>query len=759
LIVLAGLAAYANTFYGPFIYDDQGSILENPTIRQLWPLWSALSPPCDTRSVTSRPLLNLSLAINYSLGGENVWGYHVTNLVIHLINGLLLLGILRRTFLLPALRSRFGQAATALAFTIALLWTLHPIQTESVTYVIQRAESLAGLFYLLTLYSAIRGSQSSHHAFWYALATVASCLGVGVKEIASTAPLVVLLYDRTFLATSFQKILRRRWALYLGLSASWAFQLCLLARTGRAMLTEEVGTIGMWPYARSQPGVILHYLRLSLWPHPLAFNCEWPVAHTLNDILPGAIVVGALMAVTIWGLMKRRSWGFLGAWFLLILAPTSSIVPLRQLAFEHRMYLSLAAVLTLLVTSVYLLVERLVRRASLHRRAALAAASGLLLLAVIVFGILTVQRNEVYRTELSFWQDAVDKTPYNYFALVNLGCELARHGRLQEAIDHYEQAIQRKPDYAPFYYNFGNVLAKCGRKSEAVARYQEAIRLSPNSVATYNNLGNTLLAMGRSVEAQKQYELVLRIDPANAEAHNNLGDLMLAMDQPVEAIEHFQQAVKTQPNFATACYNLANALSRVGRLTEALEQYQEAIRLKPDYHEAYNNRGSALLRLDRVPDAIQQYQQALRLKPAYAEPHYNLSMIFSRNGRVRDAIEHVREACRLAPNHPQINRFAAWLMATHEPAEGGNPTSAIELAQKACALTERHDASSLDTLAAAYASAGRFDDAIATAKEAWQAAQAAEQGTLAEEIHIRLQLYRDQKPYRDPPRTSSPRRP
>ena len=202
-------------------------------------------------------------------------------------------------------------------------------------------------------------------------------LGVAVKEPIVTAPVVVLLYDYTFLEDSFRKILRRRWGLYAGLFASWGLLVYLQAKTGLPVLEEQLGPIGFWGYMRSEPGVILYYLRLSLWPHPLCFSYEWPVADSLGAILPGALMVGLLGAMTVWGLWKRRGWGFLGAWFFLILAPTSSVMPLRQLAFEHRMYLSLAAVVALVVAGGYVVGQRLLCWGWMSRRTGLVTGMSL----------------------------------------------------------------------------------------------------------------------------------------------------------------------------------------------------------------------------------------------------------------------------------------------------------------------------------------------------------------------------------------------
>ena len=349
LVLVAGVLVYCNSFDGSFVFDDGPDIVDKEEIRRLWPIWGHLARG-------SRPLVDLSLAINYHIGQLDVWGYHAFNLVVHLLAGLTLFGVVRRTLLLEGLRSSFGRSAHWLALAVSLIWVVHPLQTESVTYVIQRAESMMGLFYLLTLYGVIRGSRSQWAWWWYAGAGVACALGMSSKPVMITAPFVVLLYDRIFLSRSFAAVLRRRWGLYAVLVASWL----VLARSGiiQGVLNPDprpptvgLGYQGFSPmeYAFTQPGVILHYLRLSFWPHPLCLDYRWPVETAPLAIAAPALVILALLALTVWALWRRPRLAFLGAWFFLVLAPTSSIIPIQDVAFEHRMYLPLAGVVVLVV--------------------------------------------------------------------------------------------------------------------------------------------------------------------------------------------------------------------------------------------------------------------------------------------------------------------------------------------------------------------------------------------------------------------------
>ena len=338
----------------------------------------ATLPPSHGETVSGRPVLNLSFALNYAVSGCDVGGYHVTNLAIHLVAALLLFGIVRRTAtkfsgLRPELTT--AQAATSIALAVALLWAVHPLQTESVTYIVQRAESLMGLFYLLTLYCFLRGVGSGRAILWYAGSVLACLLGMATKEVMVSAPLVVILYDRTFLAGSFREAWRRRWGYYLALAATWLLLAWLVVGTGLLLQsygvrTERMQSFTWWTYLATQPGVIVHYLRQVVWPSGLCLDYGWPPAATVGEVLFPAIPVVCLLGLTAWAVVKRPAWGFLGAWFFLILAPTSSFMPVQHAAaFEHRMYLPLAAVVSGVIVGACLAGEWLSRRGIVPRTA------------------------------------------------------------------------------------------------------------------------------------------------------------------------------------------------------------------------------------------------------------------------------------------------------------------------------------------------------------------------------------------------------
>jgi tetratricopeptide (TPR) repeat protein len=458
LLALAGTAAYLNSFRVPFIFDDRSNILDNPHLRALWPLSETLRPPIPRCTVDGRPLISLTLALNYAAGGLDPRGYHLVNLIIHLAAGLLLYGIVRRTL-------HAVPEAPWLALGTAAIWLLHPLQTESVTYIIQRAESLMGLFYLLTLYAALRD--------WKALAVLSSVLGMATKEVMVTAPLAVLLYDRAYRAGSFRKAWRQRKGFYLALAATWGVLAVCVAwgsQTQGAGFTFH--EITPFLYACSQCGVVLHYLRLALWPSGLVLDYAWPVAREIQDWLPQGLGILALLIPTLRALWKNHPLGFPAFFFFLVLAPTSSIMPIRDLAFEHRMYLPLAGVAALAILGGRHLAGRLGLGGLAQGLLLLAACGGL--------WTATVLRNRDYRSNLALWADAAFKRPTNPRAQCETGSYLLpRHPDL--AIPYFREAIRLEPDFAFAYHNLGNALASKGDLEGAIAAISMAHRLSPGN--------------------------------------------------------------------------------------------------------------------------------------------------------------------------------------------------------------------------------------------------------------------------------------
>ena len=669
IIAASAFAAYHGILSSPFVFLDLPAIPDNATLRRLWPIWKALHPPSD-RGVTveGRPVLNFSLACNYAISGTAVWSYHVVNLLIHILAAWALWGVARRTL------KRIGfPDGGPLAFAIALLWAVHPLQTESVTYMVQRAESMMGMFYLLTLYCFIRhvegdggragssfaeasadgpmpplaralSAEALAKAGWAGLSMLFCLLGMGTKEVMVSAPVMVLFYDRIFISGSFRAAWRERWKLYLALAATWLPLLWLVAATGG----NRGGTAGFGlavsfgDYLRTQFPAVIHYLRLALWPQPLVFYYEvkWV---GVAQAAPYALLVLALAASTLAALCRRSGWGFLGAFFFAVLAPTSLVPGMSQTLAEHRMYLPLAAVIAAIVIGV----RNLVGKSASVRRGLFAA----LVSVAVGLGCLTALRNRVYRSETALWSDTVAKAAGSPFVQNNLGIALAGAGRFSDAIGHLSRAVELKPDYASAWDNLGLALAGAGRLAEAISRYEQALRLQPNSAEASANLGVALAEAGRLPEAIARLRRAVELDPGYVAARNDLAVALAESGRREEAIAQYEEVLRREPENSEAHYNLGNALTETNRWAEAITHYQSAVRLKPDYPEAWANFGAALARSGHLSEAVAVYERALSVAPNDPDVHYNLALALRDLGRNAEAEMHFATASRLRAGH------------------------------------------------------------------------------------------------------------
>lgn len=631
VIAAAVAAAYHNSFQGPFILDDDSSILNNPSIRQL--SWNVFDPPGEGRTVQGRPILNASFAINYAIGRTGVTGYHVANLLIHVLAALTLLSLVRRTLLLESLRPAFGPHAMALAMLVTLAWAVHPLQTESVTYISQRAESLASLFYLLTLYCALRGAESRRPWVWQAAAVAACALGMGAKEIVVTAPVVVLLYDRAFVAGSLRAALRRRWRFYLALAATWAVLAWLLVRTSAQGGTALQGhAITRWQYARTQFGVILHYLAVAIWPSHASqcLDSCWPIANGIWAIALSGGAVACLVAVAGWLLWRNRPAGFVAASFFLILAPTSSVVPIVDLAWEHRMYLPLAAVATLGVFAGHALCRRLAAKAVLPPRTGYWILAMAAVLAIAVLGYRTCIRNQDYATAKAIWQDTVDKCPWNHRALRELGCEYCDAGDIQTAIELLNRSIELDPGDGFSYTNRGACFERSGQYALAVADYDMALRLKISSwlIATVHfNRGTAYEKWGQPQKAIADYALATELRPDLLIARKSRGrvNFRLAMearktndaDKVADycrlALDNLTAVIQADCNDCDAYFTRTFVYYELGRFEEALSDATETIRLRPLNASYYNNRAIIYFKLRRFDLALQDARDCHKL--------------------------------------------------------------------------------------------------------------------------------------------------
>lgn len=645
-IVGAGLIAYRHSFVVPFFFDDVGSIVDNPTIRNLSDLGQVLSPPRNSSGVSGRPLINLTLAVNYALGGTHVWGYHALNLIFHLLGGLTLFGLVRRiSSRLPG--SWPPTQAITFGATAALLWTLHPLQTESVTCVAQRTELQVGLCYLFTLYCLVRSADAPQSRFWPVCAVVACLAGMASKEVMVTLPVIAFLFDRTFLAGTFREAWRQRGRLHLALASTWALLIFLVLQSSGSRGTAAGFGFGVtwYHYLFKQCEAVCHYLWLSVWPHPLIVDYGSDLVLNPFSVAPQGLLLIALFGATIAALWYRPVWGFLGAWFFVILGPSSSVVPLvSQTMAEHRMYLPLAAVTTLLA---WLLVRVLGSR-----------GTALVTVLPLAFVILTDQRTRDYRTEPTIWTDNVLKRPSNARGWINLGNLEFQAGKPLLAIQHYQVALRLAPADADAHANLATALRSVpGHEVDVIAHYEAALQLRPIFPEIHISLGTLLLKEpARHDEALAHFETGLRQDayyvPRSmvASAHFGAGVILAAKpERHEEAITHYRAAIAINPDYREAHYNLANLLAtRRDTLADSVVHYQAALRLDPTFSQAHYNLGNVWMQLPgRLPQAAESLAAAVRHNPQFADAYYNLGLVWLKLGRADDAIAALDNAVRL----------------------------------------------------------------------------------------------------------------
>lgn len=540
ILICAG-AAYANSFKTPFIFDGVNYLRDNSEIRCLRDWKNVASSDVEKllSHVKSRPLGYLTFALNYAAGENDVRGWHLTNFLIHVAAACAVFGISRRTFASRRLAERYGAGAARLALAIAIVWAVHPLCTQSVTYLYQRLESLMGMFYLFTLYAFIRYAEAGRWRWLWAAASLVSCLAAcATKEVAVTAPLMVLWYDRVFLAESWGELLRRRGLFHLSLWLTLLLPLYLIKSIYNEYPSAgilDTSRMTVWMYSRTQPAVVLHYLRLAIVPYGLNIDYAWqPMADDWRLYGPAMAAIGVLGLLTLYAAWKNPPLGFVGAWWFIILAPTSSVAPIIDMAFEHRTYLSLIAVAVLIVVAGYEAIGWLVRRYDDAPETASVWRASALMVFVAALISLTLYRNHDYRSELAMWRDVRFKVPLNPRGHYNYGVYLQTEGapeQIEEAIHEYRETLKLDPHYADAYLNLGSLANWKEKYAEGEEHLRNFLRYRPDDITGLVGLADALVRLNRPQEAQPLVDRILELAPDNADAKRIL-ETIVAMPTP-----------------------------------------------------------------------------------------------------------------------------------------------------------------------------------------------------------------------------------
>lgn len=623
LLALIALAAYSNTLHAPFVFDDISSIVDNGVIKDLSRFFS------EGRAFNPRRVVGyFTFALNYRVGGLDTFGYHVVNLGIHILSGWTVYFLVGVTLKTPFFSGEGREKLALLPLFVALLFIAHPVQTQAVTYIVQRLASLVALFYLLSLLLYVKGrlslgteqEQGSSAAtgmlrpvLFFLGAVVFAVLAAQTKEIAATLPLIVLLYEFCF----FKPSKKRNLILLVSLLLCALLAGAALVGAGKPLgdllsdvneLSRETGSITRGAYLLTQFSVIATYLRLLLLPVRQNLDYDYPVYHSLfvPPVFFSLLLLLALIGAAAWLFYRSTPYGlkrpelpsakllqtahhfrliaFGIFWFFITLSIESSIIPIADVIFEHRLYLPSVGAFTALVAAALLLFK-----GSSPKAFAAGAA-----VVTVLFAVATWQRNQVWESQVRLWGDVVEKSPGKSRANDHYGVALSTAGRVEEAAGYLNKAVEINPRNWFALYNLGRMLDEMGNIDAAISCYQAAIGLNPELAVAHNNLAVDYLIKGDEEQAIRLYNVVLKLKPEFAEAHNNLGYVLKGRGKVDEAIGHFQAAIRSNGDYAKAYNNLGEAYQEKGELDQAISQFEEAVRLRPEDPVSRENLAKAL---------------------------------------------------------------------------------------------------------------------------------------------------------------------
>src|SRR5438034_6036606 len=648
VLALLGIGAYWNSLHAPFVFDDIDSVERNPIVR------------FATQSYRHSPrsLLFLTFAFNNWLNGQNPFGYHIVNLVLHILNGLIVFAIARRIYNASNSQPSPGAsrplvAAKAYALIAAAFFLVHPIQTESVTYISSRSELLSTMTYLCGLLSFMLIPVQKIGFFSSLLMLFFLGLGFGFKETVVTLPAGILLYDYIFVAKANIRALLLRWRFYLSFVVIGAAGSYWLLRGDLGLIQGFGGPLEAWRYFLTQFRVILTYIRILVFPSGLNLDYDFRLSASLlepSTLLAVVAILGLLFVGWRWR-STQQLYSFSVFWFLLTLSPTSSIIPIPDVIFEHRVYLPLAGV----CLSFPFVMEWIVKiwQEGIRRKWVITSASAVL----AVFVVATLLRNEVWRDEVRLWSDIVRKSPHKlrpYGALINA---YMKRGQEREAISIAKLGSENVPESRTSFLNTtGNLYLRLGEPQEAVAYFksdvEEAVRTGMTSryiAVALNNLAVAYMALAKTFEeragqisdeesaahraeafgnARDSLRKSLEANPANVEVLDSLVNVTRYLGEARMLEQESRKKLEANQREFQSLYSLAALMSLEERYVDSLNYFQRAEEVRPGSQILLFNHAFALSKIGEVDRAIDKYTQALRIDPIFDEAHYNIALLY-----------------------------------------------------------------------------------------------------------------------------------
>lgn len=721
---------FGQTLHFGFVnFDDDVYVYKNPHVAGGLNWNGIVWAFTHVHSSNWHPLTWLSHMLDCQLYGLNPGGHHLTNILLHAATAILLFLVLRQM-----------TGFTWRCAFVAALFAVHPLRVESVAWIAERKDVLSGLFFMLAVSAYVAYVQHSRSAYFYGLTILMTALALMSKPMVVTLPFILLLLDYWPLRRLEKP------------DDKATFQHLIIEKIPLLVLAGAVCVITTFAQkeAMSSPPLSLRlanalvsyvtYLEQMAYPSNLAVLYPFP-DHLAISRIAVAVVVLVIVSIAAVAMRHRQPWLLFGwLWYVVMLLPVIGILQVGAQAHADRYtYLpQIGLYIALAWTTADLCSGRFYHSLVL---------GGLLASVLIALTSLSHSQTGYWRSSESLWTHDLTCTADNLTADINYGNVLLEKERMGEAVAYYQKALQCKPDDAEANVSLGYALIKQDKGDEAVLNLQKALDIKPDNPEAHNDLGIISFEKGNTSEAIAHFEKALQARPEYAEAYYNYGNALFQQGDMDGAIARYQQALKIKADYAEARYNLGNALFQKGKLDEAILNYQQALQIKPNYMSAAYNLGMAFKHAGRTDDAIAQFRRALELQPDSAEACYNLGDVLIQKGEEAEGIAKLEQAVEIKPDFSDALNDLAWELATAPQARLRNGKEAVELAQRADHLAEGKDLDVLDTLAAAYAEAGRFAESMQAARKAIDLAQASEQIDRVKQFNTELQSYEANQPF------------
>ena len=643
-LIAAATLVYAPVRHHPFVtWDDPGYITENPHVTGGLTWDNVAWGLTGTRSANWHPVTWMSHMLDVQMFGLNAGPHHITNVLIHVVNTLLLFGFLART------TDALGRSAF-----VAALFAVHPLHVESVAWVSERKDVLSTFFLMVTLWGYAWYADRPRLGR-YVLVLLSFACGLMAKPMLVTLPFVLLLLDVWPLGrvSSFERLtaLQRRRLIWekaplVALAVLSSIVTFAIQRQYRA-----VQSLDVVPLSLRLGNVLLSivsYVAKAFWPSRLAAFYPYPQAIPIVPVVGAALVLAAACLGVLRASRDRPYLAVGWLWFVVTLIPVIGIVQVGDQSMADRYtYIPLIGLFMMVAWGIPDLSGRW-RHARLFLPV---AATG----AVLACMVIARQQVGYWRNSVALWEHALKVTSNNDRAHRNLALAFFAAGKPDEAMAQVLEAQRIRPTVSE-ETNVGKVLAEQGKIDEAIPHYREASRLNPDNVEAHIALGGILARRGRMDEAIGEYREALRRDPRNLLAHYNLGLALARKQQIDDAIAEFSEALHLKPDFVQALNSLGLALATQGKIADAIRQYTEALRLDPSDASVHNNLGMAFAESGRADEAIAEFQQALQVVPNRLDVHYNLALVLGNNGRGADARQHLEFILKLDPHNEAARR-------------------------------------------------------------------------------------------------------